>query len=368
MLLSMLLAGCWGSREIEHMIYANTIGIDYVKDQVVVYIQMVNFSGVAKKESGTSQPQKTFLGKAQGESFDSALFNMYASSPQRIVWSNVKTIVFSERALKQGLVREVLDVWDRYYEFRYTVWAMATKEPMDKALNTQAIADLSVIYSQLNNPTKTYEQSSVIAPMYLYKFIWKWKEKGETVLLPYLEIKHGWTENKKPNPNLGVSGVCLLENQKFQGCLTVKDILGLRWLEKDTKRTPLELKEGKTIKAMMVMNKVKSSIHPKLRRGKPAFDIKVSMQATLPQLNTSLHKRKFELQAAKEIKDQIMGTYMKGLDKDIDLYGLSAIFRRSMPDAWSKLSTKGKIPLDSSSIEHIDIKVNLISGGISKMR
>lgn len=170
-LLTVPLTGCWGAREIEHMIYANTIGVDYVENRVVVYIQMVNFSGIAKKESGQAQQQKTTVGKAEGASFVEAIFNLYASSPQRISWSNVKSIVFSEAALKHGMVDQVLDVWDRYYEFRYTVWTMATREPLEEVLNTKSVDELSVIYSQLNSPMRIYEQSSVIAPLYLYKFI-----------------------------------------------------------------------------------------------------------------------------------------------------------------------------------------------------
>ncbi|KTD86800.1 hypothetical protein UQ64_15310 [Paenibacillus etheri] len=75
-----------------------------------------------KKEAGQTQEQKTFIGKAEGDSFDTAIFNLYATSPQRIVWSNVKTIVFSEAALKEStVINQVLDVWDRYYEFRYSL-------------------------------------------------------------------------------------------------------------------------------------------------------------------------------------------------------------------------------------------------------
>jgi Ger(x)C family germination protein len=368
MLLSMLLAGCWGSREIEHMIYANTVGIDYVNDQFVIYVQMVNFSGIAKRESGQSQTQKIFVGKAQGDSVASAIFNLYATSPQRIVWSNVKTIVFSEEALKHGTVDQVLEIWDRYYEFRYTVWVMATKEPMDEVLNTTSISELSVIYSQLNNPMKIYGQDSVIEPLYLYKFIWKWKEKGEIVQLPYLKIVHGWTDNMKPSPNLSMAGICFLSNQKFEGCMKKSDILGIRWLDKKTHRTPLGVKGEKSVKAQLVMTKLKSSIHPKLKHGKPVFDIKVSMQGTLTLLNMSLQKEKLELQDAKEIKKQIKKTYLKGLDMDVDVYGLSGVFYRKMPKEWRRLNSDGKIPLDPSSIENIDIKVNFNSGGISKMR
>lgn len=368
-LLSMLLTGCWGSKEIEHMIYVNTLGVDYVDNKVVVYIQMVNFSGIAKKEAGQSLEQKTFVGKADGDSFDNAIFNLYGTSPQRIVWSNVKTIVFSEAALKKGsVINQVLDVWDRYYEFRYTVWTMATNEPMEKVLTTPSIADLSVIYSQLNSPMRTYEQNSIIAPLYLYKFIWKWKEKAETVLLPFLEVAPDWTSNNAPSPNISMSGICFLQNEQYRGCLKTKDILGVRWLEKKTQRTPLIIKEDKQVLAVIVMNKVKSSIRPKMKHGKPVFDIKVSMQGTLPELSSNLNKKDLELKAIEEINKQIRGTYLKGLEINADVYGLSSKFYRNLPKDWNKLNDKGILPLDSSSIDKIDIKVNLTSGGISKMK
>ncbi|MBJ9990905.1 MULTISPECIES: Ger(x)C family spore germination protein [Paenibacillus] len=367
-LLSTLLTGCWGTREIDHMIYVNTLGVDYVKDKVVVYIQMVNFGGIAKKESGQSQQQKTYVGKAEGDAFDAAVFNLYESSPQRIVWSNVKSVVFTENALKHGLIDQVFDVWDRYYEFRYTVWAMATREPLERVLNATSTSELSAIYSQLNSPMRSYEQSSIVAPLYMYKFIWKWKEKGETVQLPYLETVSGWTDNQKQSPNNSMAGVCFLDHQKFRSCLPAQDILGLRWTEKKTIRTPLIIKEKKKIKAVIVMNNIKSSIRPRTVNGKPVFDIKVSMQGTLPQLSTSLHRQQLELQAAKEVKSQIMDTYVKGLEKDIDVYSLSAKLYRSMPKEWQELSAKGQLKLDRGSIGIITVKVNLISGGISKMR
>lgn len=146
--------------------------------------------------------------------------------------SHVKTIVFSEKALKHDVVNEVLDVWDRYYEFRYTVWTMATKEPLQEVLNTPSTAELSVLYSQLNNPLNPYTQSSEIAPLYLYEFIREWKEEGQTVQLPQLTIVKGWTENKKISPKLKAGGICFLENKQFKGSLPRRYLLGLRWVEK----------------------------------------------------------------------------------------------------------------------------------------
>lgn len=136
---------------------------------------------------------------------------------------------------------------------------------------------------------------------------------------------------------------------------------------KKTQRTPLIIKDDKEVLAVIVMNKVKFSIQPKMKHGKPIFDIKVSMQGTLPELSAILNRKDIELKAIKVIDDQIRETYLKGLEINADVYGLSGIFYRNLPKEWNKLNDKGILPLDSSSIEKIDIKVNLISGGISKI-
>jgi len=367
-MLSLLLTGCWGAKEIEHMIYVNSVGVDYVNDKVVIYLQMINFSGIAKKESGQSQPQKTYVAKGKGNSFDAAIFHLYSSSPQKIAWSHVKTIVFSEKALKHGVVNEVIDVWDRYYEFRYTVWTMATKEPIEEVFNTPSTAELSVLYSQLNSPLNPYTQSSEIAPLYLYEFIRKWYEEGQTVLLPYLTIVRNWTENKKISPKLKPGGICFLENKQFKGCLARRYLLGLRWVEKKTERTSLEIKEKKSVKAILVMDKIKSSIKPKVSAGKATFAIKISMQANIPELKEHFKEKELEELAAREVKKEIMGTYLKGLELGVDVLGLSEPIYRDMPNAWKKLEEDSKLPLDKSSIASIDVKVKLISGGISKVK
>lgn len=368
LLLSLLLTGCWGAKEIEHMIYVNSVGVDYRNDKVVIYLQIINFSGIAKKESGQSQRQKTYVAKGEGNSFDAAIFHLYSTSPQKIAWSHVKTIVFSEEALKHGIVNEVLDVWDRYYEFRYTVWTMATKEPIEEVFNTPSTAELSVLYSQLNSPLNPYTQSSEIAPLYLYEFIRKWNEEGQTVLLPYLTIARDWTENKKVSPKLKPGGICFLENKRFQRCMARRYLLGLRWLEKKTERTPLEIKEKNSVRAILVMNKIKPSIKPKVTAGKATFNIKISMQATIPELKERFKEKELEELAAREIKKQIMGTYLKGLESGVDVLGLSETIYRDMPNAWNRLEEGGKLPLDKSSIASIDVKVKLMNGGISKVK
>ncbi|WP_274365520.1 Ger(x)C family spore germination protein [Paenibacillus thermotolerans] len=287
-LLAFMLSGCWGAKEIEHMIYANSIGFDYEGGKVVLYIQMISFSGIAKREQGSeSEEQKIYIGKAQGDTVDGAFFNLYASSQQRIAWSHVRSLVFSEAALKKGIVNEALDVFDRYYEFRYTVWTWAAKDPIEEIFATPSNVQLSVLYSKLNNPSNAYEQSSVAAPLYLYKFIWQWKEKADTTLLPYLQIVHdNWMDNKERSPKLRTGGVCFLQSKELKGCLPRRHILGLRWLNEKTVRAHVSLKNGDSkggsLVAMFTMEEVKPEIIPELEGGRVRFKIKVSASGSLP--------------------------------------------------------------------------------------
>lgn len=373
-LLSVSLTGCWGAKEIEHMIYVNAVGIDYVNGKVVFHIQMVNFSGIGKRESGAQTPeQKTYLGKAEGDTLDVAVFNLYASSQQRISWSHVKAILISEAALKEGIIDQVLDLWDRYYEFRYTVWTMATKESIEKVFNVPSNVDFSVIYSQLNNPDNSYGQSSYIAPLYLSKFIWEWEEKGRAVLLPNLRTVSGnWTVGNEPSPKLLTDGVCVLQNKQFKGCLSRADVPGLRWMEKKTVRSGLKLIVGndtnESLKVMMVLEKIKPAIIPLVKNGKAVFRIQTSMTATLPQLSGPIPEKKLESLAAEEVERQIRATYFKGLQIGADVLQLSDALRRARPKDWHRLARNGALDLDENSIESIEVKVKLRSSGISKMK
>jgi uncharacterized protein YidB (DUF937 family) len=102
--------------------------------------------------------------------------------------------------------------------------------------------------------------------------------------------------------------------------------------------------------------------------GKASFNIKISMQGTLPQLNSRLKQKKLEELAAQQVKEQIMGTYLKGLKIGVDLLGLSDKVYKELPDEWKKLEEEGNLPLDKNSITAIDVNVKLMSGGIAKIK
>ncbi|OAO76284.1 Spore germination protein XC [Anoxybacillus flavithermus] len=89
---------------------------------------------------------------------------LYQAVQQGVSWGHIKGIVFTERAFNRGLVREVIDVLDRYNEIRHTVWTFATKEPIEQLFETTPFLDYSPYFSLLANPKDIDEQSSFIQP------------------------------------------------------------------------------------------------------------------------------------------------------------------------------------------------------------
>ncbi|MCY9694948.1 Ger(x)C family spore germination protein [Paenibacillus alginolyticus] len=365
----LLLTSCWGVKEIEHLAYVNSIGIDYVKGKVVFYTQMISFNNIAKKEAGAGMSKELVsIGKGEGRTVDEAIFDLYKTSQQRLSWSHVKTLAFTEAALREDVIHGILDQMDRYYEFRYTIWTMVTRGSIENIFNANPTQNMSTLYSQLNNPRDRYSQSSLVAPLYLYKFIWKWEENGQILLLPTLTVnENNWIENKKPSPQLQQDGVCAMQSKKLMGCFKIDEIMGLRWMEKETVRTPLILQIDQKPIAMMVVQKIKPSIEPKISNGKLTFHIKVKAQGSVTEQEKPTTEKELKELAAKEIRKQIQKTYLIGLKSDADLLGLSNSLYRSNPKEWHRLEKDGVLPLKPESLGEINVDIGISDVGIAKI-
>lgn len=97
-LCTLILTGCWDTTEPDRLVYTTGIGIDYKDGKIVVFLQLVNMSGLAKTEGGSSVPNRVDVCRATGKTIDEAIFNLYHTSDRRIYWGHLSFIIFSENA------------------------------------------------------------------------------------------------------------------------------------------------------------------------------------------------------------------------------------------------------------------------------
>jgi Ger(x)C family germination protein len=372
LLLVPVLSGCWDMKEVEHMFYANAIGIDREDGQYVLYVQLLDFTTLGRSETGVSIGPGTgaVVGRARGEAFNIALHKLYASAQRRIFWGHLNTIVFGENLLKEDYL-DVMEQITRYYEFRYVHWLFGTRDPIDQLFNIVPILEYSPVYSQMNDPRDVYNQSSQIKPMRLYRFIREMNEPGMIPLLPSMALSPPmWYEGDHPKHTLEMEGYFLIENRKLVGFLDKREAIGIRWLDPDMRRSPLIIgRTGDPVTpgpneedpvAIMMFRHKKSRVIPVYEGSEVRFDLDLAYYADLYQETYDLSISELLERAKKQIASQIRHTYEKGLEFNADPLHLLYSVYRDNPSKWREIQGEGEnFPLKKDSLRDINIDIRL---------
>ncbi|AZN38625.1 Ger(x)C family spore germination protein [Paenibacillus albus] len=343
----LLLSGCWDMKTMQNLIYPIALGIDYKNNQYEAYVQTANFSYVAKTESGTGSGPKVSIGKSTGKTVGAALASIVETSQRRVYWSNVRCYVFTASALKAGGT-EYFDTLKRYRENRYTPWVFGTRESLEDILKAQAFFNMSPMMNITNEPEDNYRQRSMFRPIMALEYQVNLNEPGRTTLIPILSLaKKAWQTETAPDPKLKISGMFIISEKTFKGGLAKKQLMGLRWMDNHTERTPVETKS-----ASLSIDSVKHKISYELRGGKPFFTIKVKAAGNNVELNNPQASEKMiGKEAEQQIASEIRRSYLAGLKLGVDLYSFkNKLFQKKYPN-WNK------VELDADSLAKIDVSV-----------
>jgi Ger(x)C family germination protein len=364
LLFPLLLTGCWDIKNVQDNNYLTSIGFDRKGDQYFAYVQMLDFSSVAKTESGKpNQPIPVWVGTGKGETLLAAFNDLYRTGQMRIFYGQVNSIVLGEGLLKESL-KNVKELIDRYYEFRYTPWVFGTKEAIDKLFAMTPFFYLPPIMSILHQPQEIYKQQSFIAPLTLREAASQVREPGNSLALPSLSILKGdWKSDRKPKPMLGIDGAFLFQDEQYQGFLDLPSIPGLRWVEEKTQRSPLLVRvDGKPV-AGIVLENPHVKIIPRIRDGQATFRVEIQISGYIDELLEPLTESALEQKAESIIQTDIRKTFEEGLKIQADLLHLEHTLYRKQNREWKKLRKQQAFILKPDSLEKIAVNVNLEHSG-----
>lgn len=366
-LCTLILTGCWDTTEPERLVYTTGIGIDYKDGKIVVFLQIVNMSGLAKTEGGSSVPNRVDVGRATGKTIDEAIFNLYHTSDRRIYWGHLSFIIFSENALKHDLLRPATDFLDRYRETRYRIFYYATKESLKDTMTIGPIESVSMAFSKLSDPEGNFKQSSLIQPLDLREIIIKLDEPSHVAALPVIKITKQWFGEKEARKNLLIEDVAVVSKNKYYGIFPKDKIGGTRLISKEFTRDNIDLFKGTDKVITAVVYDKKEKIIPIVKGDEVKFKIKLKLKANIELVKQSTKMKDFEKEIKKVLKTEIKTSYKYGASKGVDVFHLSEVLYRKHNKTWKKIEKDGRIPLTKDLIESIEINVTLQNSGKDKL-
>ncbi|WP_019532876.1 Ger(x)C family spore germination protein [Paenibacillus ginsengihumi] len=362
-LISFTLTGCWDIKNIQDINYLTSLGFDKVGQQYRVYVQMIDFSSVAKSESAKpTEPIPVWVGIGKGETIVGAVNDLYRTAQLRVFYGQINSIVLGENILRSDL-KDVKEVLDRYYEFRYTPWLFGTKEPIDKLFAVTPFFNLSPLMSLLHQPQEIYKQQSLIAPLTLREFVAEIREPGNAVFIPSLSLRNlDWEVEGQKKPMMDMDGVFAFQEEKYKQWIALPKVFGLRWVEPKTERSPLLIRSEGRSQASVSLEKPDIRIHPVIVNDQIAFNLDVKLSGYISEALQLMPETTLEQKAAEAVKRQIQDTYEAGLRSGIDTLRLEHALYRQNNREWKKLRGQGGIKLTPDSV-HIRVKVKLRHSG-----
>src|SRR5690554_2309930 len=112
---TIVLTGCWSSREINTLAITACIGIDKTENGYLVTEQVLNPRAIASKKATAESPVVIYT--AEGNDLAEIIRRSTTQSSRVLYNADLRMVVFGEDVAKDG-IQNILDYFLRNYEYR----------------------------------------------------------------------------------------------------------------------------------------------------------------------------------------------------------------------------------------------------------
>ncbi|WP_336774981.1 Ger(x)C family spore germination protein [Paenibacillus sp. MMO-58] len=358
------LSSCANSRDIQNMAYVTALGVDYENGEYKTYVQVLNFSNIARSEN-TALGKKVpiWIGKGHGETLALSLADTNETSQFPLFWGHLKAVVLSENLMRRG-GKETYSTLNRHYEIRYNVLVFGTKEKMEDILTQKSIFNLSPLDTIMYTSVQNRSQSPYVIAHYGNRIIANMNEPGNSLYLPSISInKHTWLEDKAERGMFEMNGAYFFDKGRLVNWMSLEELKGLRWATENISKTTLQVPLEDGHEGAIQFEHPKMKVIPKLQsNGDVKFDLKVTAKGTVRDSDNATIAV-MEKKAEQAIQSEIQKTYKIGVAKHCDPFKLEETLYRQRPLVFHKLTKGGFFFLNERSLGAVQVTVKITSTG-----
>lgn len=373
-LLSLMVAGCWNSREINTLSVVEAIGIDRLADgQISLTFQILKPSEAKSAAPGGGGPgggKAVWVLTSTGQTIFDAVRNATFESDRKLFLPFNKIIVFGEEAARAGIA-SLLDFFDRDPETRLLSYVFISRGKAKDIIEAE--------HPQENIPAKAIESlaqgsraTSKIAQTDLISLIRTLANRSSDPYIPGINIvQEGEEGETKKIIRLGETAI--FREDKLVGWFNQKETRGLLWVLGEVKSgiivvpSPLDETEKVSLEIIRASSQVKS----RMVNGKPVITVQVKEEGNLgdqkskvnlikPDIFSELEKRQ-----AGVIADEINAALVKAQKEwGVDIFKFGEAVHRESPGDWKRMKENWREELTQVEVKVV-VEANLRNLGLS---
>lgn len=365
LILSLLLAGCWDSREVEELGIIHGIAVESAENgQVRVIFQYINTSVQSGAGSGGNNAafQKPYRNQVvEGDSFYDALKQLPNETIARRFFAHTQVLIVSEQFARERGITEISDYLARDPQFRSSVWLL-----VGRGADMICLMDIPGIVAptptqRITNLLRIHKLTSTYGLLRLGEFIRVMETAGEQPFTAAIEVRtnaslpddpgHGILDGQVPEPyyNLAMNGTALFKEDMMVGWLNQQESRGLLWLRGEVKqgRIKFPLPDGSVGIMSNEIYKATTKTKPYMSNGKLVMGVKIDVETAVEEMtgDAPIDKpddvKKLEEAQNQAIYSDIqaaLNTAQKQLH--VDVFGFGEAIHRAYPQQWQEMKSE----------------------------
>jgi spore germination protein KC len=391
-LLSVSLAGCWSSDEINDLAIVDILGID--RDDSGQFALTVSIINPGPMGSGTGKIQSTTIVEtATGKTLYEAIGKLSSTLAKEIYLGNLGVVVVGEQAARDKM-ESVLDFLQRDNHIRPNVRLLITREKIIDIIETdpQLRSDLgSEIQSMVTNRNYTHMAIVKDLSQFLKDFSSDTKDPftgeirlpaksginiAEKMKLSESHVAQKATRGTEQNAGaLSIQGTAVFKNKKCIGWFNGQETRGLLLLRGELKHDIIVVnfpKERNGSISIMI-NQSSSQLSPRFIDGQPSMDVNIKVDGDILDIDcpdfqlTSDQINQLNVALEEEIRQEIMSVLDKAQKQwQADVFGFGDAIYRHYPNEWDQIAAQWRNGGLSGMKVNISILANISRSGLRK--
>ncbi|WP_308639811.1 Ger(x)C family spore germination protein [Paenibacillus silvisoli] len=352
LLLALPITGCWDRREMNELAISLAMGIDWIGNEYVVTVQVVQPSQVVVQKGGGGTETPITLYKSQGKTIYEAIRKMTTASPRKIYAAHLRVLMFGEAMTRRG-IGDTIDLLSRDYELRTDFYLLIARgTTAARALNIMTPLE-KIPANKLFKSIETSEKAwAPVMSVTLDDFANDVVSKGKNPVISGIRVTGteevgSSTDNLKtirPKALLENDSMGVFRNDRLVGWLNEEESKGYNYIISNVHSTVghVSCSDGGylAIEVLRADSKMKGNYingRPKL-----AVDLRVEENVGEVECRIDLTKLSSIQELEKRAEERLTGIITRSLEAGqkkfkSDFFGFGNVIHRSNPGVWKTI-------------------------------